>query len=114
MRLRRAVSGSFTFEPESEVELVGSNADNTMTWILATKEGKPPGFPWLQLDASRINKVHCSPDSQIVMIHRPQSNGPRHVPPKLVLEFESEQESSQFVLELKDTNPTIKIEAKPA
>ena len=113
MRLRRAVSGSFTFEPESEVELVGSKTDNATTWTLATKEGKPPGFPWLQLDASRINKVQYSLDSQIVMIHRPQSNGPRQIPPKLVLEFDSAQGSLQFVLDLVETKPTIKFELKP-
>lgn len=114
MRMRRAVSGSFTFEPESEVDLVGSNTDDTTTWTLATKEGKPSGFPWLQLDASRINKVQSAPDSEIVMIHRPQSNGPKQIPPKLVLEFNSEQESHQFILELQKTNPTIKFEQKPS
>lgn len=113
MRLRRAVSGSFTFEPESEVELVGSKTGDATSWALATKEGKPSGFPWLQLDASRINKIHYAHDSQIVMIHRPQSNGLRQIPPKLVLEFNSEQESRQFVLELEETSPTIKFEAKP-
>lgn len=114
MRIRRAVSGSFTFEPESEVDLVGSNTDNTTSWTLATKEGKPSGFPWLQLDAPRINKVQFAPDSEIVIIHRPQSNGPKQIPPKLVLEFNSEQESHQFVVELQKTNPTVKFEQKPS
>lgn len=110
MRLCQAVSGTHTFQPDKAVELVRD--DSGSIWKLVTGNGKPVGwFPWLRLDAERMNKINHSFNSEIVVIHRPQT---KTIPSTLVLRFEREKASRQFVLEVKEASETVKSEPKSA
>ena len=107
IRLRHAVSGTHIFQPGKDLELVRN--DFGTAWGVVTEDGKPIGHPWLQPDAERMTKMHHSPDSEIVVVYRPQA---RNIPAKLILKFEDEQASRQFRSEVEEASGIVKSEPK--
>ena len=74
-----------------------------------TEDGKPIGHPWLQLDVERMHKINYSRDGEIVEIYRPQA---KNSPSTLILRFEHEQASHQFILGVKNAGAAVKLEEK--
>ena len=107
MRLRQAVTKSHIFQPETDLELVPNGSGTG--WGVAKEDGKFIGFPWLQLDAKRMNKIYHSPDSEVVVVYWPQTQS---IPSTLVLKFEDKQASHQFRLRVEEASGTVKSEPK--
>lgn len=108
IQLHQAVSGTHTFLPEKNVELVRN--DPRGVWKLVTEDGRRIGHPWLQIDVERMHKIHHSQDSEIVEVYRPQA---KNSPSTLFLQFEHKQASRQFILEVENAGAPVKLEEKP-